>query len=46
MFVWLQIDDSVTYAVVRSMPYSRKHVIDNDYQILFDTVVFVADCWE
>ena len=43
---WQQIDDPVAYADAGSTPYSAKQFIDNAYQIVFNTVIFVADFWE
>ena len=41
-----KIDDTVAYANAGSMPYSSKKVIDNAYELLFNTGVFAADCQE
>ena len=43
---WQQIDDAVAYANAGSTPYSSKQVADNAYQLVFNTVIFAADCWE
>ena len=43
---WQQIDDAVVYTNTGSMPYSSKQVMDNAYQIMFNTVIFAADYWE
>ena len=44
--VWLQIDNTVAYANAGSTSYYNKQVVDNTYQIVFNTGVFTADCWE
>ena len=43
--VWRQIDDAVAYANAGSTPYSNKKVVDNAYQLIFNTGVFAEDCW-
>ena len=43
---WRQIDDAVAYANAGSMPYSSKQVMDNAYQLVFDTGIFAADIRE
>ena len=40
------IDDAVAYTNAGSTPYSTKQVVDNAYQLIFNTGIFVADCWE
>ena len=44
--VWHQIDDAVTYADSGSTPYSPKQVMDNAYQLIFNTFIFAADGWK
>ena len=43
---WRQIDDAVAYANAVSTTYSSKQVVDNMYQLVFNTGIFVADCRE
>ena len=43
---WQQIDYAVAYADAGSTPYSSNQVADNAYQLVFNTVIFTADCWE
>ena len=43
---WQQFDDAVAYADASSMPYSSNQVTDNAYQLVFNTGIFAADCWE
>ena len=43
--VWRNIYNATVYANAGSTPYSIKQVIDNTYQLLFNTGVFAADCW-
>ena len=43
---WRQIDDAVAYTNAGSTPYSSKQVVDNVYQLVFNTGIFVADCRE
>ena len=43
---WKKIDDAVMYANAGSTPYSSKQVVDNAYQLVFNTVIFAADCQE
>ena len=38
-----QIYNTVAYTNEGSLPYSNKHVIDNNYQLVFNTGVFAAD---
>ena len=40
---WRQIDDTVVYANAVSTPYSNKQVVDNAYQLVFNTGIFAAD---
>ena len=44
--VWRKIDDAVAYANAGYTPYSTKEVVDNAYQVIFNTGIFAADCWE
>ena len=41
--IWRQIDDPVAYPNAGSTPYSTKQVVDNTYQIVFNTGIFAAD---
>ena len=41
---WRQIDDTVAYADAGSTPYSNKKVVDNAYQLVFNTGIFAAYC--
>ena len=41
---WRHIDDAVAYANAGSTPYSNKQVVDNAYQLVFNTGIFAADC--
>ena len=41
-----QIDDAFTYSDAGYTPYSTNQVVNNTYQLVFNTVMFVADCWE
>ena len=43
---WGKINDTVAYADAGSTPYSSKQVSDNAYQLVFNTGIFAADCWE
>ena len=43
---WRKIDDAVAYAEAGSTPYSNKQVVDNAYQLVFNTGIFAADFWE
>ena len=43
--VWWQIDNTVAYANAGSTSYYNKQVVDNTYQIVFNTGVLTADCW-
>ena len=43
---WRHIDDAVAYADAGSTPYSSKQVVENAYQLVFNTGIFVADCRE
>ena len=38
MVAWRQIDDAVAYSDAGSTPYSSKQVVDNAYQLMFNTV--------
>ena len=40
---WRQIDDTVVYANAVSTPSSNKQVVDNAYQLVFNTGIFAAD---
>ena len=40
---WRHIDDAVAYANAGSTPYSNKQVVDNAYQLIFNTGIFAAD---
>ena len=40
---WRQIDDAAAYANAGSTPYSSKQVVDNAYQLVFNTGIFAAD---
>ena len=40
------MENSIAYADVGLMLYSSKKVIDNTYQLVFNTGVFAANCWE
>ena len=42
--VWRQIDDVFVYADAGSTPYSINQVVDNAYQLVFNTSIFAADC--
>ena len=42
--VWRNINDAVAYANSGSTPYSTKKVVNNAYQIVFNTGIFAADC--
>ena len=44
--VWRQIDDAVAYADAGSTPYLTKQVVDNAYQLVFNTDIFTVDCQE
>ena len=41
---WRQIDDAVAYANAGSTPYSTKKLVDNTYQLIFNTGIFAEDC--
>ena len=43
--VWRQIDDTVAYADAGSTHYSNKQVVDNTYQMVFNTGILSADFW-
>ena len=43
---WRQIDDTVAYTDASSTPYYDKQVVENAYQLVFNTGIFAADCWE
>ena len=43
---WRHIDDAVAYTDVGSIPNSTKQVVDNAYQLVFNTGIFAADFWE
>ena len=43
---WQQIDDAVAYTDAGYTPYSSKQVVDNAYQLVFNTGIFAADCWK
>ena len=43
---WRHIYDGVAYADAGSIPYSNKQVVDNAYQLVFNTGIFAADCRE
>ena len=43
---WRKIDDALAYSDAGSMPYSSKQVVENLYQLVFDTGIFAADCCE
>ena len=43
---WRQIDNAVAYANAGSTTYSSKQVVDNTYQLVFNTGIFAADFWE
>ena len=43
---WWHIDEAVVYADAGYTPYSSKQVVENAYQLVFNTGVFAADCWE
>ena len=43
---WRQIDDAVAYADAGSTTYSSKHVMNNAYQLMFNTSIFLEDCRE
>ena len=44
--VWRHIDDAAAYAGAGSTPYSNNKVVDNAYQLVFNRVIFAADCRE
>ena len=43
---WQQINNVVAYADSGSKPYSSKQTRDKTYQLVFNTGIFTADCWE
>ena len=43
---WQQIDDAVSCADAGLTPYSNKKVVDNSYQLVFNTVIFAENCRE
>ena len=44
--LWRQIDDVVAYTDAGSTPYSTKQVVNNVYQLVFNTGIFAVDCRE
>ena len=43
---WRKFDNAVAYPDAGSTPYSIKQVVDNAYQLVFNTVIFAEDFWE
>ena len=44
--LWRQIDDVVAYTDAGSTPYSTKQVVNNVYQLVFNTGIFTENCRE
>ena len=44
--VWWHIENAVTYTDAISTPYSSKQIIDNAYQLVFNTDMFASNCWK
>ena len=43
---WRQMDNAVAYTNAGSTTYSSKQVVENAYQLMFNTVILAADCRE
>ena len=44
--LWCHINNTVAYVDANSTPYSPKQVVDNTYQLVFNTGIFTAGCRE